>query len=304
MEVANPVAREPDLRPALNPTGRPVSLGMERHLGAVFPVLDHGLVRVVDYMGNDDAIVQAARVSYGRGTKHQNEDRGLIRYLMRHRHSSPFEMCEVKVHVKLPIFVARQWIRHRTASVNEISARYSILDSEFYSPAPEDIAYQSGNNHQGRGEVLDRGAAAEVLTWLRDDAMRSFGTYSALQEKRVARELARIGLPLSTYTQWYWKCNLHNLFHFLGLRADPHAQQEIRVYADLLLDICHAWVPYATEAFVDYRLKAFTLSAQGVDAVRRMLARETVTQETSGMSKREWVELNDILRPVKEESDV
>ena len=267
----------------------------------VVPVLDHGLVRVIDYMGDDSAIVQAARVSYGRGTKRVQQDAGLIRYLMRHRHTTPFEMCEIKFHVKLPIFVARQWIRHRTASVNEYSARYSILDKEFYLPAPEQLAAQSAANRQGRGEVLEGGEATQVLGLLRDDAERTYANYAVMlnegeaadpARRGLARELARMNLTLNTYTQWYWKTNLHNLFHFLALRADAHAQYEIRVYADAMLRITEAWVPIAAAAFRDYRLGAITLSAQMVAVLKRMLAGEAVTQETSGLNRREWTEFS------------
>ena len=272
----------------------------------VVPVLDHGLVRVIDYMGDDSAIVQAARVSYGRGTKRVQQDAGLIRYLMRHRHTTPFEMCEIKFHVKLPIFVARQWIRHRTASVNEYSARYSILDKEFYLPAPEQLAAQSAANRQGRGEVLEGGEATQVLGLLRDDAERTYANYAVMlnegeaadpARRGLARELARMNLTLNTYTQWYWKTNLHNLFHFLALRADAHAQYEIRVYADAMLRITEAWVPIAAAAFRDYRLGAITLSAQMVAVLKRMLAGEAVTQETSGLNRREWTEFSQQMLP-------
>jgi thymidylate synthase (FAD) len=267
------------------------------------PVLDHGFVRVIDYMGDDAAIVQAARVSYGRGTRRVSEDAGLIRYLMRHRHSTPFEMCEAKFHVKLPIFVARQWIRHRTANVNEYSARYSILDREFYIPAPEQLAAQSASNRQGRGAVLDGAEAAEVLNLLRDDAARCYDHYAQMlnedeagtqrdpSRQGLARELARMNLTLNTYTQWYWKTDLHNLFHFLSLRADAHAQYEIRVYAEAMLRMTEAWVPLACAAFRDYRLGAVTLSAQMLAVVKRLLAGEAVAQPDSGLSKREWTEL-------------
>jgi thymidylate synthase (FAD) len=280
-------------------TIRPTVPALEAMLFQAFPVLDHGFVRVIDYMGDDSAIVQAARVSYGRGTRRVQEDAGLIRYLMRHRHTTPFEMCEIKFHVKLPIFVARQWIRHRTASVNEYSARYSILDKEFYIPAPEQLAAQSVSNRQGRGDVLDGDEAAEVLNVLRADAERTYANYALMlnegetpdpTRRGLARELARMNLTLNTYTQWYWKTNLHNLFHFLSLRADPHAQYEIRVYADAMLLMTEAWVPIAAAAFRDYRLGAVTLSAQMVVVLKRMLSGEAVTQETSGLNRREWVE--------------
>ena len=281
-------------------TIRPTVSALEAMLLHPEPVLDHGFVRVIDYMGDDAAIVQAARVSYGRGTKRAQQDAGLIRYLMRHRHTTPFEMCEIKFHVKLPIFVARQWIRHRTASINEYSARYSILDKAFYIPAPEHLAAQSVDNRQGRGEVLDGEEAAEVLDLLRSDAERSYAHYTRMlnegegadpARRGLARELARMNLTLNTYTQWYWKTNLHNLFHFLSLRADPHAQYEIRAYADAMLRMTEAWVPIAAAAFRDYRLGAVTLSAQMVVVLRRMLAGDAVTQETSGLNRREWGEL-------------
>jgi thymidylate synthase (FAD) len=282
-------------------TIRPTVPALEAMLFQPVPVLDHGFVRVIDYMGDDSAIVQAARVSYGRGTKRVQEDAGLIRYLMRHRHTTPFEMCEIKFHVKLPIFVARQWIRHRTASVNEYSARYSILDKEFYLPSPEHLAAQSVSNRQGRGAILDGEEAAEVLDLLRDDATRCYDHYAQMlnegegadpSRQGLARELARMNLTLNTYTQWYWKTNLHNLFHFLSLRADSHAQHEIRVYADAMLRMTEAWVPVAAAAFRDYRLGAVTLSAQMVAVVKRMLEGETVTAETSGLSRREWTEFS------------
>jgi len=287
-------------------TIRPTVPALEALLFQAFPLLDHGFVRVIDYMGDDSAIVQAARVSYGRGTKRVQEDAGLIRYLMRHRHTTPFEMCEIKFHVKLPIFVARQWIRHRTASVNEYSARYSILDKEFYIPSPDHLAAQSATNRQGRGNILDGDEAAEVLHLLRDDAERCYAHYASMlnegdaadpTRQGLARELARMNLTLNTYTQWYWKTNLHNLFHFLSLRADPHAQYEIRVYADEMLRMTEAWVPIAAAAFHDYRLGAVTLSAQMVAVVKRMLAGEVVTQDASGLNRREWQEFTAIFRP-------
>lgn len=291
-------------------TLRPVAPGLEARLFTPHPVLDHGFIRVVDYMGDDTAIVQAARVSYGRGTRRVSEDAGLIRYLMRHRHSTPFEMCEIKFHVKLPIFVARQWIRHRTANVNEISARYSVLDREFYLPAPEHLAAQSSTNRQGRGAVLAPDEAQAVLALLRDEATRAHDLYESLLNEddagaprdpgrpRLARELARMALTLGSYTQWYWKTNLHNLFNFLALRSDGHAQYEIRVYAEAMLAIVHDWVPQAAAAFEDYRKGAFTLSATMRDVLRRRLAGEPVTQATSGLSRREWTELEAAVGPL------
>ena len=283
-----------DARSEPRQTLRATAPGMEAHLYTAHPVLDHGLVRVIDYMGDDAAITQAARVSYGRGTKAVSNDEGLIRYLMRHWHSTPFEMCEVKFHVKLPVFVARQWIRHRTANVNEYSARYSILDREFYIPAPDQLAAQSTVNNQGRGAVLEGEEAARVLDLLREDAMRSYDHYESMLsqdgQQGLARELARMNLPANIYTQWYWKIDLHNLFHFLRLRADAHAQYEIRVYAETICDIVKDWVPLAYGAFEDYRLGAVQLSGRGAAALKRRLSGEVVTQESSGMSKGEWRE--------------
>ena len=282
------------LRETPRQTLRAVSEGMEAHLYKAIPVLDHGFVRVVDYMGDDAAICQAARVSYGKGTKSVQNDEGLIRYLMRHWHSTPFEMCEIKLHVKLPVFVARQWIRHRTANVNEYSARYSILDREFYIPQPDALAAQSTVNNQGRGEVLTGAEAERVLEILKSDAGRSYDHYEEMLsqdgQQGLARELARMNLPANIYTQWYWKVDLHNLFHFLRLRADAHAQYEIRVYADAICEMVKDWVPFAYAAFEDYRMGGVTLSSKAVDCLKRMLKGEDVTQETSGMSKGEWRE--------------
>lgn len=284
-------------------TLRPTVQAIEDILFQVKPVLDHGFVRVIDYMGDDAAVIQAARVSYGRGTKKVSEDRGLIRYLMRHSHSTPFEMAEIKLHVKLPIFVARQWVRHRTASLNEYSARYSILDREFYIPETAQIAEQSKSNRQGRGDVVDEQQAAQIMALLRDDAEKNYNNYAWMinEDERgemaepnrpsLARELARINLTLNTYTQWYWKVNLHNLLHFLRLRADSHAQYEIRVYADEILRIVSSWVPLTHEAFLDFRLNSVTLSAQAVDVLQTFMDGNRVSREGSGLSIREWDEL-------------
>jgi thymidylate synthase (FAD) len=294
-------------RTASSQTRRATVPALEEILFTPLPVLDHGFVRVIDYMGDDAAVVQAARVSYGKGTKRVNEDRGLIQYLMRHRHTTPFEMCEIKYHVKLPIFVARQWIRHRTANVNEYSARYSILDNEFYLPSPEHLAVQSTSNRQGRGDSLRPDEAARVLDLLREDSMRSYRDYAymlnedesgkAVDESRsgLARELARMNLSLNFYTQWYWKTDLHNLLGFLSLRADAHAQYEIRVYADAMIDTLERWVPLVAEAFRQYRIGGAQLSASALTVVKKMLAGESVDQAASGMSKREWSELMQVL---------
>jgi thymidylate synthase (FAD) len=295
------------LRSETQPTRRATVPALESVLYQATPVLDHGFVRVIDYMGDDAAVVQAARVSYGKGTKKISEDRGLIQYLMRHRHTTPFEMCEIKYHVKLPIFVARQWIRHRTANVNEYSARYSILDNEFYLPAPEQIAAQSKSNRQGRGPKLTPTETARVLDLLRDDALRAYRNYTTLlntdeagtvidaDRQGLARELARMNLTLNFYTQWYWKTDLFNLLNFLSLRADTHAQYEIRAYAEVMLETLERWVPLTAEAFRQYRLRGAQLSAKGLASVKRMIAGESVTQAESGMSKREWAELMETL---------
>ncbi len=284
-----------------SPTRRPTVPALEEALFHLVPVLDHGFVRVVDYMGDDAAIVQAARVSYGRGTRSVRNDRGLIRYLMRHRHSTPFEMCELKLHVKLPIFVARQWIRHRTANVNEYSARYSILDREVYLPDPDQVAVQSSSNRQGRGDTLTDEQAQAVIELLRRDAVQAYDTYEHLindtgdgtpvrdGDPQVARELARVNLTLNTYTQWYWKIDLHNLLHFLSLRMDPHAQYEIRVYGEAIAGLVRKWVPVAWEAFEDYRLGGTFLSREELEVVREALAGGDVHAllEASSLSGRE-----------------
>ncbi len=283
-------------------TRRPTVAALEEILFEALPVLDHGFVRVVDYMGDDAAVVQAARVSYGKGTRRVSEDAGLVNYLMRHRHTTPFEMCEIKYHVKLPIFVARQWIRHRTANVNEYSARYSILDNEFYLPKPEHLGVQSSANRQGRGDALAGAEAKRVLDLLRDDAERAYAHYEEMLNETpdgmprdpardgLARELARMNLTLNFYTQWYWKVDLHNLLHFLSLRADAHAQYEIRVYAEAMLETVRRWVPITYEAFRQHRLGGYRLSAAGLEVARRLLAGEAVSQKDSGLSPREWRE--------------
>jgi thymidylate synthase (FAD) len=284
-------------------TKRVVSAGLEEILYDPIPVLDHGFIRVIAYMGDDASIVQAARVSYGRGTKKHSEDRALIDYLMRHAHSTPFEMAEIKFHVKLPIFVARQWIRHRTANVNEYSARYSILDKEFYVPAPENLAAQSSTNRQGRGDTLTGQDAKATLDLLRADAERSYNSYLELLNENetgsvidptrtgIARELARINLTLNFYTQWYWKIDLHNMMHFLRLRADAHAQYEIRAYAHVMLEVLKRWVPITYDAFIEHKLMATQLSNSALTVLKRLLAGENVEQANSGLSIREWNEL-------------
>ena len=293
-------------RQATHETHRATVPAMEALLYQPIPILDHGFVRVIDYMGDDAAVVQAARVSYGAGTKKIREDAGLINYLMRHRHTSPFEMCELKIHVKMPIFVARQWIRHRVANLNEVSGRYSILDNGFYMPDSDNVAAQARTNRQGRGDVLNTGEAARVLQILRDDATRSYTHYEEMlneidgqivdpERQGLARELARMNLPVSLYTQLYWKIDLHNLLHFLNLRAAPHAQYEIRMYAEALIGVVKQWVPLTYAAFMDYRMGAYELSAKGLAAVRRLLRGEQVERESTGMSPGEWRELMETL---------
>ena len=294
-------------RSTLSETRRATVPALEEVLYEPMPVLDHGFVRVIDYMGDDAAIVQAARVSYGKGTKKVSDDAGLINYLLRHRHTTPFEMCEIKYHIKVPIFIARQWIRHRTANVNEYSARYSVLDREFYIPSADQLASQSTQNHQGRGDLLEGEEAQRVLDILKDDATRNYDHYIEMLNENedgnivdesnsgLARELARMNLTLNMYTQWYWKNDLHNLLHFLSLRADAHAQYEIRVYADAMLETVQRWVPIAHKAFMQYRVGGVGLSAAALEIVKKMLAGESVSQEDSGMSKREWRELMETL---------
>ena len=286
-----------------NTTKRVTAPELEKILYEAIPILDHGFIRVVDYMGDDTSIVQAARVSYGKGTKKVSTDAGLIKYLMRHWHSTPFEMCEIKYHVKLPIFIARQWIRHITANVNEYSARYSILDKEFYLPASEHLAAQSKNNRQGRGDVLEGENAKQVLDLLKSDAEKTYSNYETMLNEKydgtvidesktgLARELARMNLTLNTYTQWYWKTDLLNLMNFLKLRADDHAQYEIRTYADAMLETVKKWVPITYDAFMDYRVGGTEVSAKGKSIIQKLIKGEEVKVENSGLSKREWNEL-------------
>ena len=286
-----------------NKTKRVTAPELEKILYEAIPLLDHGFIRVVDYMGDDTSIVQAARVSYGKGTKKVSTDAGLIKYLMRHWHSTPFEMCEIKYHVKLPIFIARQWIRHRTANVNEYSARYSILDKEFYLPAQEHLAAQSKSNRQGRGDVLEGEQAKKVLDLLKNDAERTYENYETMLNEKydgsiidengvgLARELARMNLTLNTYTQWYWKTDLLNLMNFLRLRADHHAQYEIRTYADAMLDTLKRWVPITYDAFMDYRVGGTEVSDKGKKVIQRLIKGDKVSMEESGLSKREWNQL-------------
>lgn len=299
---------ETELSPEKILTKRACVEALEAVLFDALPVLDHGFVRVIDYMGDDSAIVQAARVSYGRGTKKTSQDKALIHYLMRHRHTTPFEMCEIKLHVKMPIFVARQWLRHRTASVNEYSARYSILSKEFYVPEAQHLAPQSMENNQGRGDVtLSPEESARVLDILRTDANNAYDHYEEMMNCRedgtvldpnrtgLTRELARMNLSLNYYTEFYWKVDLHNLFHFLSLRADSHAQYEIRVFAEAMVDLTRLWVPLAYEAFCNYRLGGVSISRDGWKIIQRLIKGEKVEQTDSNLGAREWKELMEVL---------
>ncbi len=269
----------------------------EEALGNSYPVLDHGFVRLIDVMGDDAAIVQAARVSYGKGTKSVSEDRGLIRFLMRHRHTSPFEMVEFKFHVKLPIFVARQWIRHRTANVNEYSGRYSEMPDEFYLPMPEMISPQSKTNKQCRADgPVDEEISSSVAARMQATQTQLYDEYSEYLGKGVAREIARINLPLSAYTEWYWKIDLHNLFHFLRLRLDPTAQYEIRAYAEIMKEMIRPFVPLAYSAFEDYTLNSVSFSAPELAMLLQMLPsgfdaeRDFPNEDISKGEKREFFE--------------
>lgn len=291
-------------RAARHETSRPTSPGAEAVMHEMLPVLDHGFVRLVDYMGDDGSAPQSARMSYGRGTRALSDDTALIRYLMRHHHSTPFEMAQVKLHVCLPVFVARQWMRHRTGAFNEYSARYSIMEREFYVPEPEHLAAQSRTNRQGRAQALEGEEARTVLRLLKEDAARAYDDYAWMinegedgqpldpERDGLARELARINLPVSVYTQFYWTVNLWNLMRFIKLRADAHAQYEIRVYADTIASkIVQPWVPASFQAFDDFSMNAVTLSAQAVEAVRAVLAAAQTGAKADiaafGMSKRE-----------------
>jgi len=293
-----------NLRSKVKKTLRVTSPSLESILYKPFKVLDSGFIRVIDYMGDDSAIVQSARVSYGEGTKKVSNDKGLIRYLMKNWHTTPFEMCEIKFHIKLPIFIARQWIRHRTANVNEYSARYSILDKEFYIPRPEHMSSQSSTNKQGRGTNLSKKDTEKFIKILKDDADRNYKHYENMlnenqsgeiindDKEGLSRELARINLTLNTYTQWYWKIDLHNLLHFLYLREDTHAQYEIQAYAEIILNkIVKRWVPHTYSAFKEFQLESYNLSKTAIEVIKKKLQGKKISYEKSGLSKREWAEL-------------
>lgn len=265
-------------------------------IGKEIACLDKGFVRLVDVMGDDHSIVQAARVSYGEGTKRLTEDRGLIRYLLRHQHTTPFEMVEFKFHIKLPIFIARQWIRHRTANVNEYSGRYSEMKDEFYIPSLENIRPQSTMNKQGRSdETFPTDQAEQIAAKFENSQNQMYAEYQELLDMGVAREIARINLPVSNYTEWYWKIDLHNLFHFLKLRMDAHAQYEIRVYGEAMAQIVREIVPVAWEAYEDYTLHSVRFSRLEANALVSMLSElpSDETLATFGLKGRELREFKD-----------
>lgn len=286
-------------------TKRATRAELEHLLYKPIPVLDHGFIRIIDYMGNDAAITQAARVSYGKGTKQQQNDKALINYLLHHDHTSPFEMCEIKLHIKAPIFVARQWVRHRTANINEYSGRYSIMNTEYYIPEVAQLKQQSTTNKQGREEQLPpelQQPALDILNRASESAFKDYAYLMQLAAKKedtpketeaigLSRELARIILPLNIYTEFYWKIDLHNLMHFLRLRVHPHAQYEIRVYAQVMLDILEKWVPLVHQAFIKYKQNAIKLSAEAYRVINDLLKQVTVCKKDYSLSKREWGEL-------------
>lgn len=300
-------------------TRRPVSPGAEEILGLYFPVLDHGFVSLIDYMGTDEDIERAARVSYGYGTRKRNLTRGLIRYLRRHKHTTPSEMVELKFHCCMPIFVARQWIRHRTANVNELSGRYSLIPMLFYTPGPEQLQTQSRTNNQGRsGQLVSSEIHDQALGRMRQTREFASETYGWMTAQEIARELARIDLPLSTYTQWYWKVDLHNLLHFLTLRVDSHAQWEIQAFGRVMAGMLKKVAPLSYEAWIDYDVCGAHLSRMELDILRRVLTpveqtgeggtqnlainsrQDTIPQsalEEAGLSPREARELLQKLRP-------
>jgi thymidylate synthase (FAD) len=281
-------------------TKRFISNELENILEQEIKVLDKGFIRVVDYMGGDASIAQAARVSYGKGTKTINDDTNLIRYLLRHRHTTPFEMCEIKLHIKAPIFIARQWLRHRTANVNEYSARYSIMEQDYYVPQTEQINLQSVSNKQGRGASLSNAEANDIKNKIDEISKEAFACYNDLLEvgenhEGIAKEIARIVLPVNVYTQFYWKIDLHNLLHFLSLRADPHAQYEIREYATKILDVVKLWVPITHKAFVDYNTSSETFSGGELEVIKQLLSGKKIEEITHSMSKRELENFKKVL---------
>lgn len=287
-----------ELMQSSNQTKRVVSDELENLLYQPIKILDQGFIRVVDYMGNDGAIAQAARVSYGKGTRTTQDDSALINYLMRHAHTSPFEMCEIKLHIKAPIFIIRQWIRHRTANVNEYSGRYSVMNNEYYLPKEDQLMKQSKSNKQGREKPLEAPYNEQAASLLEQTSSLAFENYDKMlhlggEESGLSRELSRIVLPLNTYTELYWKIDLHNLLHFVRLRATHHAQYEIRVYAQAILDVIAKWVPLTYEAFKRYRMDAVNLSSEAHKVIKDLLKNKQINREDYSLSKREWKELED-----------
>ncbi len=273
-----------------------INLDLDNILEQEFKILDKGFVRVIDYMGGDDSIVQSARVSYGKGTKSTLDDESLIRYLMRNKHTTPFEMCEIKFHIKAPIFVARQWLRHRTANVNELSGRYSIMDDDYYIPKISEIKKQSKSNKQGRGESFDVAQSKEIIDILEKTSRNCFNVYDDLIEnKDFAKELSRTILPINLYTQFYWKIDLHNLFHFLKLRVDSHAQYEIAEYGRKILDIVKIWTPISYKAFLDYCVNSYTFCEEELNLIRKALDANKLSNLKTSLSKRELENFKQIL---------
>jgi thymidylate synthase (FAD) len=273
---------------------------LEEIIAKEFKVLDKGFVKLVDYMGDDSSIVEAARVSYGDGTKTVNQDRGLIRYLMRHYHSTPFEMCEIKFHIKCPIFIARQWMRHRTANINEISARYSIIKDEFYVPPIDHICKQSKINNQGSGDRVADDLSEEIMNKIELTSRNSFNEYETLINKdELSRELSRMILPQNTYTEFYWKIDLHNLMHFLRLRADKHAQKEIQLYAKAMLEIMRMWVPITHEAFCDYRINSINFSGNDLSSIKELIDYDKVAKFIDNNAETKNGDTRELLQKLK-----
>jgi thymidylate synthase (FAD) len=280
-------------------TRRVISYSLEKILYRKFPVLDHGFIRIVDYMGNDTSVVQAARVSYGSGTKHVSKDKNLIHYLMRHNHTTPFEMCEIKLHIKAPIFVARQWIRHRTANVNEYSGRYSILSSDFYLPKVSQISSQSNLNKQGRSRNILFKDSLQVLNILKKYSDHNYSNYLHMLSDidagglGLSRELSRLNLNLNYYTEFYWKIDLHNLLNFIRLRFSKRSQYEFAVYAEVVFNILSHWCPLVCQSFKDCILNGINLSEHEILLMKRIVLGEEVIQSGSGLSFKEWKDLID-----------
>lgn len=277
-------------------TVRSTRESLEKYLQKSIPCLDKGFVRLIDYMGDDNAIVQAARVSYGAGTKSISDDTSLIRYLLRHKHTTPFEMCEIKLHIKAPIFVARQWLRHRTANVNEYSARYSIMEHDYYLPEASQLCHQSKSNKQGRSDIIPEPLNSELQEKIKNISNQSFDLYDSFisEDINLAKEISRTILPVNVYTQFYWKIDLHNLLHFLRLRVDEHAQYEIRVFAQAILDLVKEWVPITYQAFMDYAMNSHVISSEELKLLKKIIKGEDYKLEDYRISKRELSTLKQV----------